>query len=272
LIKFINFDNNNITDIMTENIEKPLILISNDDGADAPGLHYLIDRVRHLGDIIAVAPKLPQSGMSSAITVNNPLRINLHEDYNGVPVYSVTGTPVDCVKLALHTIVPRRPDVMLSGVNHGSNSGNSVIYSGTMGATMEAAMTGIPSVGYSLLHHSLAADFSETGKWIELITKRVMDNGLPDGICLNVNFPAKCKIEGIKTVRAARGYWTQEYTEYTDPHGKPFYWLTGRFHNIEPDDNQTDEYWLAQGYGSVVPVRMDQSATDAVATVSALLD
>ena len=256
---------------MTHEPSKPLILISNDDGVEAPGLHYLIDRVRDMGEVIAVAPKIPHSGMSSAITVNSPLRIALEENYNGAEVYSVSGTPVDCVKLALQAIVPRRPDLMLSGVNHGSNSGNSVIYSGTMGAAMEAAMTGIPSIGYSLLHHSLAADFSETGRWIELITKRVLADGLPQGICLNVNFPAKCKIEGIKTIRAARGYWTQEYSQYTDPHGKPFYWLTGKFHNLEPDNPDTDEYWLKRGYGSVVPVRMDQSAVDEIDAVKTLL-
>lgn len=256
---------------MTENKKQPLILISNDDGVSAPGLHYLIDRVRALGRVVAVAPLTPQSGMSSAITVNSPLRVNLAEDYNGVPIYSVSGTPVDCVKLALHTILDERPTLMLSGINHGSNSGNSVIYSGTMGAAMEAAMTGIPSIGYSLLHHSIAADFSETGRWIDLITHRVLESGLSDGICLNVNFPAKCVIEGIKVVRAAKGYWTQEYKEYTDPHGKPFYWLTGRFHNLEPGDDMTDEYWLDRNYGSVVPVRMDQTATDKISDIESLL-
>lgn len=250
---------------------RPLILVSNDDSVAAPGLRHLIDCVRHLGEIIAVAPAEPHSGMSSAITVDAPLRVTLVEDYNGVPVYSVSGTPVDCVKLGLHAVVPRRPDIMLSGVNHGSNSGNSVIYSGTMGAAMEASMAGIASVGFSLLHHSLKADFSQTTPFISDITARVLSAGLPEGVCLNVNFPAQCAIEGMKVVRAARGYWTEEFKEYTDPHGRPFYWLTGHFHNLEPDDPETDEYWLERRWATVVPVRADQSATDMLDTTRRML-
>lgn len=252
--------------------ERPLILISNDDSVSAPGLHFLIDCVKDMGDVVAVAPAEPHSGMSSAITVNAPLRIRLAEVYNGVEIHAVTGTPVDCVKLGLHlNLGGRRPALMLSGVNHGSNSGNSVIYSGTMGAAMEASMAGIPAVGYSLLHHSLEADFSQTAPFIDHITRAVMRGGLPDGVCLNVNFPAKCAIEGFRTVKAARGYWTEEYERYTDPHGVPFYWLTGRFHNLEPDNPDTDEYWLARHWASVVPVRCDQTAADLIPAITRLL-
>lgn len=250
---------------------RPLILISNDDGVEAPGLYHLIDCVKDYGDIIAVAPAAPHSGMSSAITVNAPLRIKAISEEEGVKVYSVSGTPVDCVKLGLHALVPRRPDIMLSGVNHGSNSGNSVIYSGTMGAALEACMAGIPAIGYSLLHHSLAADFSETTPYIRRITQAVMSGGLEKGVCLNVNFPSRCAIEGMKVVKAAKGFWTEEYQEYTDPHGKPFYWLTGRFHNLEPDNPDTDEYWLNRHYASVVPVRADQTAAGCLPALTSLL-
>ena len=240
---------------------KPLILISNDDGVDAPGLHRLIDWVKDMAEIWAVAPSEPRSGQSSAITVNQPLRIAEHSGFEGARVFSATGTPVDCVKHAMHHIVPRRPDLLLSGINHGSNAGNSVIYSGTMGVVFEGCMVGIPSVGYSLLHHSLAADFSECRPYIESITASVLEKGLPDGVCLNVNFPAKVKIEGMKVVRSARSYWTEEYKEYTDPHGKPFYWLTGRQVNLEPDDPATDLYWLDRRYATVVPEHADQNVT-----------
>lgn len=252
---------------------RPLIFISNDDSVNAPGLRHLIDCVADMGDVIAVAPAQPHSGMSSAITVDAPLRLKHVYDHGGTPVYSVSGTPVDCVKLASHTVfAERRPDIMLSGINHGSNSGNSVLYSGTMGAAMEACMNGILAIGFSLLHHSLDADFSKTTPFVREITAKVIRNGLPDGVCLNVNFPAKCDIRGVKVTRAARGYWSEEYTDYTDPHGKPFYWLTGRFVNLEPDDPATDEYWLARQYASIVPVRVDQSAIDLTGLMGAIFN
>lgn len=250
---------------------KPLILITNDDSIDAKGLHYLVDCVKDMGDVYVVAPDEPHSGQSSAFTVNAPLRIKEHEEYHGARVFSVTGTPVDCVKLAMHHIVPRKPDLLLSGVNHGSNAGNSVIYSGTMGAAFEACMLGIPAVGYSLLHHSLKADFTECGPYIEEITRRVLSSGLPDGVCLNINFPAKVKIEGLKVTRSARSHWTEEYQEYLDPHGKPFFWLTGRIINDEPDATDTDLYWLGRNYATVVPVRADQNALDAMGDVATQL-
>lgn len=252
-------------------MSRPLILICNDDGIEAPGLHVLVDCVKEMGDIVVVAPDNLRSGQSSAMTFNAPLRINGHPDYNGAKMHSITGTPVDCVKLAMHCLVPRRPDIMLSGINHGSNAGNSIIYSGTMGAAMEACMLGIPSVGYSLLHHSWEADFTECIPYIKDITSRVIAGGLPDGVCLNVNFPAKVKIEGMKIVRAAKSHWTEEYKEYVDPHGKPFYWLTGKQVNEEPDNADTDLYWLDRNYASVVPARPDQNAADAIKMIESIL-
>lgn len=253
------------------NQAKPLIFISNDDGVDAPGLRHLIECVKDMGEVVAVAPSAPHSGMSSAITVNAPLRITRYPDIEGAKVYSVSGTPVDCVKLGLHAVVGRKPDIMLSGVNHGSNSGNSVIYSGTMGAAMEACMVGIPAIGFSLLHHSIAADFSQTTPYIIDFTRKVLEKGLPEQVCLNVNIPAQCVPKGFKVVEAARGYWTEEYAEYTDPHGTPFYWLTGRFVNSEPDNANTDEYWLQREYVTVVPVRPDQTCSSAIPEISDIL-
>ena len=248
-----------------------LILITNDDSIEAPGLHFLVDCVKDLGEVYVVAPALPHSGQSSAFTVNAPLRIKEHEGYHGARVFSVNGTPVDCVKLSMHHILPRKPDLLLSGVNHGSNAGNSVIYSGTMGAAFEACMQGIPAVGYSLLHHSLKADFSECTPYIKAITRAVIENGLPEGVCLNVNFPAKVKIEGMKVVRAARSRWTEEYQEYLDPHGKPFFWLTGRLLNEEPESTDTDLYWLDRNYATVVPAYADRNATPEIIPVSNIL-
>lgn len=251
---------------------KPLILISNDDGINAPGLKHLIDAVAGLGEIVAVAPAMPYSGGSSSITVNAPLRIASYPDYNGAKMYSVTGTPVDCVKLALHTLAPRRPAVMFSGINHGSNAGSSLIYSGTMGAAMEGCMLGSPSVGYSLLDHSLKADFGQTLPYIRHISERVLAEGLPAQVCLNVNFPANVRIEGMKVCRSALSHWTEEYKEYIDPHGKPYYWLTGKIVNEEPGCDETDLYWLDRNYATVVPVTVDQNATSEIKGIRKMLE
>ena len=247
---------------MAEN--KPLILIVNDDGINARGVHYLADAVKEMGEVYIVAPDAAQSGQSSAMSMKSPLRITQYPERDGIKIYSVNGTPVDCVKLALHTIVPRRPDLLLSGINHGSNAGNNIIYSGTMGAVLETCMLGIPSIGYSYLSHSPEADFTNTLSYIQSITKEVIEKGLPEDICLNVNFP-KGEIKGAKVVRAARGFWTEEYADYIDPQGKPFYMLTGNFKNAEPDADDPDYYWLDRGYASIVPARPDQSALDIVA-------
>lgn len=246
----------------------PLILISNDDSVAAPGLLRLIDCVPPEADVIAVAPAAAQSGMSSAITVNAPLRIKSHPDYKHARMFSVTGTPVDCVKVAMHTIVPRRPDLILSGINHGSNSGCNVVYSGTMGAVIEGCTIGIPSCGFSLLHHSWSADFAPGMPFIAEIIAKLLADGLPDRVCLNVNIPAMVEPEGVKVCRAARSYWTDEYERYTDPTGNPFFMLTGRFVNCEPDADDTDEYWLARNHISVVPVVADPSAPDSIPFLS----
>lgn len=252
--------------------KKLLILITNDDGVNAPGIHRLCDYVKQFGEVYIVAPAVAQSGMSSAITVSSQLTVNRHDDYNGAQVYSVSGTPVDCVKLALHCIVPRKPDLLLSGINHGSNSGTAVTYSGTMGAVLEGCMAGIPSVGFSLLHHSIKADFDLAQGYIRQIVEKVLNEGLPDYTCLNVNIPAMSVPKGIRTCRAARGHWSEEYVRYLAPDGSPFYRLTGRFCNEEPGATDTDEYYLAEKYISLVPVCPDQTAYPAIPGMAKIFD
>ncbi len=259
----------------TTDNRRPLVLIANDDGIAARGLRHLVDCVRQVvpdADIYAVAPAGHCSGMSSAITVNSPLTITRHEDYNGAAMFAVSGTPVDCVKLGIHAALPRYPDLMLSGVNHGSNSGNSNIYSGTMGAAMEACMIGIPSIGFSLLSHDPQADFSQSVPFICRIISKVIANGLPKGVCLNVNIPKQCTPKGIKVTTCAPGRWTEEYAGYTSPHGQKFYWLTGIYEDFEPDNPAGDNYWLQRQYVTVTPIRPDQTALDAIPALTSLLD
>lgn len=251
--------------------DRPLIFITNDDGINAPGLEHLIRIAATLGNVVVGAPATPQSAKSSALTVNAPLEVNNHPAIDGAQVFSITGTPVDCVKVAMHAILDRKPDLLLSGINHGSNAAINNIYSGTMGATMEGCILGIPSIGFSLLNHSMQADFPPLTPFITEIIESVLAKGLPEGICLNVNFPTGCAPKGMKVVRAAQGRWTEEYADYASPHGKPFYWLTGVFHNDEPDNPDTDEYWLARNYGTIVPIRPDQTAIDKISAVKDII-
>lgn len=253
-------------------IKRPLILITNDDGINARGILRLAEIASEFGEVYVVAPDDAQSGKSSAITVNTPLFITQHGKHGNASLYSVNGTPVDCVKLSLYAILDRQPDLVLSGINHGSNAAVNNIYSGTMGAAMEACIYGLDSIGFSLLDHSPTADFDPMAPFVKEIIKTVLDKGLPEGICLNINFPADCQPQGIKTVRAAKGYWTEEYALYSTPHGKPYYWLTGRFHNFEPDNADTDEYWLKRGYGTIVPIRPDQTAADMTAKIKEIFE
>lgn len=251
--------------------QKPLIFITNDDGISSPGIHRLAEAASSLGDVVVVAPDSPKSGQASAITVDSPLRLTEVDFGGGVEAYSVNGTPVDCVKLGMHAVMrDRRPAILLSGINHGSNSGNSVIYSGTMGAVIEGNFVGIPSIGFSLLDHHHDADFSPVLPWVTRITARVLESGLPKDICLNVNFPKGCEPKGMKMAAGARGHWTEEYAEYISPHGKPFYLLTGHYVNDDPDDPTTDNYWLSRGWGTIVPVRPDQTAFDHVESLGYL--
>jgi 5'-nucleotidase len=237
--------------------KKPLILITNDDGYSAPGIRSLIKAVKGLGELIIVAPDKPQSGMGHAITVSATLHINKIE-VEGVQGYSCSGTPVDCVKIAVNKIINGKPDMIVSGINHGSNSSINVIYSGTMSAAMEGAIENIPAIGFSILDHSIDADFSAAMEIARKICKQVLEKGMPNYSCLNVNIPAieADLIAGIKVCRQARAVWEEEFDERVDPGGRTYYWLTGKFINHDKGED-TDEWALKHNYVSVVPVHSD---------------
>lgn len=247
--------------------ERPLILVTNDDGINAPGIRALIEVMLTLGDVCVVAPDSPQSGMGHAITINDALYCNqitlskdaLHSEY------SCSGTPVDCVKLATNEILKRKPDLCVSGINHGSNSSINVIYSGTMSAAVEAGTSGIPAIGFSLLDSSLEADFNPAKKYVKLIAEQTLKNGLPTGVVLNVNIPKlnSSEIQGIKICRQANAYWKEIFDKRTNPVGRDYYWLTGEFVN-QDKGKDTDEWALEQGYVSVVPVQYDLTAHHAI--------
>lgn len=244
-----------------ETPKRPLILVSNDDGFQARGIHVLAEWLLPFGDVVCVSPEGPCSGQSMAITVNSPLRATevtgLVDDR--IKMFKVSGTPVDCVKLSMHHLLPRRPDIVVSGINHGSNTSVNVNYSGTMGAALEGTAFGLPSVGFSLTTHDPEADMSRCRPFVEKIISLVIANGLPEGMALNVNVPTKCDPPTqMRLVRSARGNWNDEYRQYTDPHGKKFYWLSGDFINEEPDATDTDEYCLEHGMVSVVPALLSR--------------
>jgi 5'-nucleotidase len=242
--------------------EKPLILVTNDDGILAPGIRALISVMETIGDVIVVAPDKPQSAMGHAITVNNTLFIDkISKDDDTIAEYSCSGTPVDCVKLAVNEILKRKPDLCVSGINHGSNSSINVIYSGTMSAAVEAGIEGIPAIGFSLLDFDWNADFEPVKSFVKKITLETLANKLPLGVVLNVNFPKlkESEIKGIKVCRQAKAYYAQKFEKRQTPFGKDYYWLAGKFVN-EDKGEDTDEWALANGYISVVPVQFDLTA------------
>lgn len=242
--------------------KKPLILVTNDDGISAPGIRALISVMKKIGDVVVVAPDSPQSATGHAITINNTLFINkINIDDDVTEEYSCSGTPVDSVKFAVHQILKRKPDLCVSGINHGSNSSINVIYSGTMSAAVEAGIEGIPAIGFSLCDFNWNADFEPAKPYVEKIAREVLKNGLPKGVVLNVNFPKlkADKIKGIKVARQAKAIWEEQFDKRTNPQGREYYWLTGEFIN-QDNGNDTDEWALSQGYVSVVPVQYDLTA------------
>lgn len=241
-------------------MKKPLIFITNDDGYQAKGIAALIDSVKDLGEVVVVAPDGPRSGYSSAITSIVPLRVFPHKIEENLKIYICTGTPVDCVKLGIGEVLDGRlPDLVITGINHGSNSAVSVLYSGTMGAAIEGCLFKIPSVGFSLLDHAFDADFSGCAKYTRLISEKVLVEGLPLGTCLNVNIPQSKDIKGIKIARQTKGKWVGEYKKSVDGGNHPVYWLTGQFSNEEPQAKDADENILAENYVAVVPVKVDMT-------------
>jgi 5'-nucleotidase len=249
-------------------MDRPVILVVNDDGITAPGIRCLIGVMKELGDVYVMAPNKPQSGMGHAITINEPLRITKVEIDKEITEFKCNGTPVDCVKLAMHKLLPHRPDLIVSGINHGSNSTISVIYSGTMAAAIEGAIEGIPSLGFSLTDYSLDADFSACPKYIKTITENVILHGLPEGVCLNVNIPAisKKKIKGVKVCRQAKAIWVEEFDERKDPHNHLYYWLTGYLKKNENSED-TDEWALEHGYVTIVPTQIDLTSHKTISLI-----
>jgi 5'-nucleotidase len=245
--------------------DKPLILISNDDGITAPGIRALVDAMKSIGDIIIVAPDSPQSGMGHAVTISKPLRLDKTDIYGDIPAYQCSGTPADCVKLAVDKVLHRKPDLLVSGINHGSNSSINVLYSGTMSAAMEGAIEGMPSVGFSLCNYSYDADFALAKSVAQRVAKNIIQDGLPQGTLLNVNIPnvVAADFKGLKVCRQAIAKWQEEFDERRDPNGRRYFWLTGKFINMDKGID-TDEWALANNFASIVPVHFDLTAYHAM--------
>jgi len=242
----------------------PSILVINDDGITAPGIKCLMDTMKELGRVVVVAPDSPQSGMGHAITVGKPLRFDKVDIYPDIEMYSCSGTPVDCVKLAVNRLFKgKKPDLCVSGINHGLNNSINVLYSGTMSAAVEGAIESIPSIGFSLDDYTLQADFSHCLKYVKEVATNVLEHGLLAGTLLNVNFPAGPHIKGIKICRQANAKWAEEFDERMDPHKRPYYWLTGVF-QLNDGGEDTDVWALEHGYASVVPVQFDMTAHHAI--------
>ena len=242
-------------------MQRPLILVTNDDGITAPGIRNLVEFMNEIGEVVVVAPNSPQSGKGHAITINSTLtfeEINLEGPQKD---YSLSGTPVDCVKFALDKILTRKPDLVVSGINHGANSSINVIYSGTMSAAVEAGVEGLQAIGFSLLDFSWDANFKEAKTHIQDIVKKVLENPMPKGVVLNVNIPKlnSSEIKGIRVCKQANAKWEESFDERINPHGKKYYWLTGYFNNMDTSEN-ADEVALSEGYISIVPVKFDLTA------------
>nr|WP_321357993.1 5'/3'-nucleotidase SurE [uncultured Draconibacterium sp.] len=238
--------------------EKPLILVTNDDGIHALGLRELVEVMQFFGDVVVISSEVSMSGKACGITVDQPLRAVPVEKIHGVPTFKCNGTPVDSVKLSFNSLLERTPDYVVSGINHGSNASISVIYSGTMGAAIEGGLHGVPSIGFSLDDYDSDADFSKAKLVVARVFQSVIENGIPAFTCLNVNIP-KGKPEGIKVCRQAHGKWMEEFEKRTDPHGREYHWLSGYFQNLDEDTEDTDIFALKNNFATVVPVRVDMT-------------
>ncbi|GAB2705853.1 5'/3'-nucleotidase SurE [Mucilaginibacter koreensis] len=244
--------------------QKPTILVVNDDGITAPGIKALMETMQEIGRVVVVAPDSPQSGMGHAITIGKPLRLDKVDLYEGFETYRCSGTPVDCVKLAVNIIFKgKKPDLCVSGINHGLNNSINILYSGTMSAAVEGAIESIPSIGFSLDDYTLQADFSNCLKYVKEIALQVLAHPMPTATLLNVNFPKGNDLKGIKVCRQAQAKWAEEFDKRTDPHGRPYYWLTGEF-QLNDQGEDTDVWALQHNYVSVVPVQFDMTSHHAI--------
>ena len=248
---------------------KPLILVTNDDGISAPGIRTLISIMNEIGKVVVVAPDSPQSAMGHAITINSTLQCRkIKIDDGPQEEYSCSGTPADCVKLGINEILKKKPDLCVSGINHGSNASINVIYSGTMSAAIEASVRGVPAIGFSLLDYSLKANFNPTKNIIKTITIKALSEGIPARTALNVNFPNldQSEIKGIKVCNQANTYWIEKFDKRTNPQGREYYWLTGEFINNDKSE-ESDEWALKNGYVSVVPVKHDLTNYEVISKI-----
>lgn len=240
--------------------QRPLILVSNDDGVIAKGISELVKFLRPLAEIVVMAPDTARSGAACALTVKEPIHYQLVRKDVGLTVYRCSGTPVDCIKLAFHTVLERKPDLVVAGINHGDNSSVNVHYSGTMGAVIEGCLKGVPSIGFSLCSHEPNADFEATGPFIRQIVQRVLEKGLPPLTCLNVNFPDAKELQGIRICEQTRGEWVNEWENFAHRGDAHYYWLTGAFENKDEANEQNDHWALDHGYVAVTPVTVDATA------------
>lgn len=243
---------------------RPLIAVTNDDSVFAPGLQVLIEEMKSIGDVVVVASKYPMSGKGHSITSEVPVRLHLHKEEPGCKIYTAGGTPVDCFKLLQDVVLNgKKPDILVSGINHGCNASINVLYSGTMGAVIEACMCGIPSVGFSLDDFSPNASFKHIRPFVKKISLDVLKNGLPENTCLNINFPPiDLEIKGVKVCKQAPAYWKQAFEKREDPHGVPYYWLKGNF--VYEADHSNDYTLLRQGYITIVPTHFDLTAHEQI--------
>lgn len=251
-------------------MSRPLILVTNDDGITAPGIRHLISFARDIGEVVVVAPDSPQSGMGHAITIDSTLHLEKLSIDKTAPdqlEYSCSGTPADCVKIALQEILDRKPDLCISGINHGSNASINVIYSGTMSAAIEAGIEGIPAIGFSLCDFSWDADFNQAKSHIQQIIREALKQGIPKGVVFNVNIPKTDQIKGIKIARQAKGNWREKFDKRTSPMGKDYYWLTGVF-DIQDKGEDTDLWAIDNNYISLVPTQFDLTAHHAIQQIN----
>ena len=250
-----------------------LILVTNDDSIHSKGIRELVSVARLFGRVVVVAPDKPQSAMGHAITISNPLRIHDFHGFDEIDAYECSGTPVDCVKLAIFEILKRKPDLLLSGINHGENSSTNVLYSGTMSAAIEGAMEGIDSIGFSLSDFDPEANFDAVKRIAKKLISQVLKSGLPSNTCLNVNIPKIPihKIKGIQVCAQAHAYWSDYFDSREDQFGRPYYWLTGDFADVD-QRKDTDLYALKNGYVSVVPTHFDLTNYKALETLKFLED
>lgn len=249
--------------------KKPLILITNDDSIGAKGIQNLVKAMQPLGDLLVVAPDRPQSGMGHAITIHDPLRLKRSNQFEGVEAYTCSGTPVDCVKLAIYEIIKARPTLLVSGINHGSNAATNVLYSGTMSAAVEGAIEGIPSIGFSLLDYSEDADFEASALYARQIAASVLKNDLQPGVCLNVNIPKGRPedLKGVKICRQGRAFWEDSFDKRQDPFGGTYFWLTGAFKQTDKGAD-TDMWALENNYVSIVPTQFDMTAHHLISSLN----